>query len=120
MKNLKPYLLALFAIATLLAGLLVGWIRFFLTPSLVKDSIWYIKHFFGPNHPPEYTYNALYNYAIDITEHRNSIECFYQSIICILLIIVSIICFLWIKDIRRTSRQTKSTKGDKRQTNEQL
>src|SRR5688572_17329463 len=81
-------------------GVSIGLFEFFVTRALANHSLWYLDHFFGPNHPTEYTYDQLYEYAADLTRHRNSQAYYYQSIICVLLIFSGVNLLLWSKDGR--------------------
>jgi len=92
MKRKRSLILALGIFATVF-GILVGFFELFATRALAK--------FFGPNHPPEYSYDQLYLYAADLTQHRNVQAYFYQSTICIMFIVCGIILLLWSKDCKK-------------------
>jgi hypothetical protein len=100
MKRKRSLILALGIFATLF-GILVGFFELFATRALAKHSVWFLAKFFGPNHPPEYSYDQLYLYAADLTQHRNVQAYFYQSTICIMFIVCGIILLLWSKDCKK-------------------
>jgi hypothetical protein len=103
---LKFYFLIFVAILAFLSGAFVAWNRLFLTPYLVTDSLWALNKWYGPNHDPQVGYKELYDYAMQITNNRNSQVLFYQSIICVLFIFLSIILVLWSRDVKKQKRNT--------------
>jgi hypothetical protein len=106
----KYHLIVALGILAIVFGSLVGVFELFATRALVKHSVWFLEKFFGANHPPEYTYDQLYGYAADLTRHRNFQAYFYQSIICILLIVCGVIFLLWSKDVKSvTAMRSKSS-----------
>jgi hypothetical protein len=100
--KLKFYLLIILGIFALISSGFVAWIRFFLTPWLAEDSLSVLNKYYGPNHDPQFGYKGLYDYATQITQHRNSQACFYQSIICVLLVLLGGILLLWCRDYKKT------------------
>jgi len=100
----KYRLIFALGILAILIGIFVGCFELFATRALVKHSVWFLERFFGPNHPPEYTYDQLYGYAADLTRHRNSQAYFYQTIICVLFIACGVILFLWGRDNRSNEK----------------
>jgi hypothetical protein len=100
----KHHLIYTLGILFVTFGICVGLAELFVTSAFVNHSVWFLEKFFGPNHPPEYTFDQLYEYAADLTRHRNSQAYYYQSIICILLVVCGVILFLWGKDVRSNHR----------------
>ena len=97
---MKYYSVILLGILALLSAAFVGWNRLVFTPWLASDSLYTLNNLYGPNHDPQFGYNSLYDYARHITEHRNSQALFYQSIICLLCIVLGIISVLWSRDVK--------------------
>jgi hypothetical protein len=85
----KYRLIFIFGILAIAFGICVGLSELFITHALAKHSVWFLGNFSGPNHPPEIGYDQLYEYTTRLTQHRNSQAYFYQSIICILLIVTA-------------------------------
>jgi hypothetical protein len=107
--KLKLSIIAILGGLMLVAALLVGCFELFGTEALARHSVWYLNKFFGPGHAPEYTYDMLYQYASDITHHRNHQAFFYQSIICVMLTALGTLFLLWGRDIvRLTGRDNGS------------
>lgn len=102
---MKTKLIIAFGISTILFGIAVAFYELFVTRALVRHSAWFLEKFFGPNHPPEYTYDQLYKYAGDLTLHRNYQAYLYQSVICFLLIVCGVVSLLWSKDCKRNYRK---------------
>jgi hypothetical protein len=106
MKRRKYYSLTFLAIVAFLLAIFVALVRLFFIPMLADDSLWALKHFYGPNQHLNVTYNDLYNYAMQNIQDRNSQVSHYLSIICILLIVFGSCLFWWSRDIKRISKST--------------
>lgn len=104
MNRLKFYLLTGFSVVTFLIAIYVGWLRLVFTPWLAQDSTFTMEKTLGPNHDPHYhpSYDDLYHYAAGITQHRDSLALFYQTVICLLFVLLGIILLLWSRDVKKS------------------
>ena len=69
--------------------------------ALVAHDEWFVPHFFGPQHPPEYSYDQLYEYTVNLTRLRDQAELRFFYTLASSCIILGGVLFAWARDRKR-------------------
>lgn len=76
---------------------------------------WFVPHFFGPGHKPEYGYDQLYDYTVNLTMLRDRAELWFSYTLTISCVILGGVLFAWARDRKRLrdfKKQSSNTKID--------
>ena len=77
--------------------------------ALVAHDEWFVPHFFGPQHPPEYGYDQLYDYTVNLTKLRGQAELRFIYTLASSCLILGGVLFAWARDRRRLIDFTKQS-----------
>ena len=99
--NLGPKVLSLAGLLILTAGLAILLLTLFVVRGLTHHSVWYLQKFYGPGGSAQPGYDQLFQYARDITNHRNALAVSLYSAIGVLTIVLGFVVILWSRDRKR-------------------
>ena len=85
----------------LATGLVILLLTIFGVRSLTHHSVWYLQKFYGVGKPQEVGYDQLFEYARDITNHRNALAVGLFSAVGILTMALGLVVILWSRDRKR-------------------
>ncbi len=77
--------------------------------ALVAHDEWFVPHFFGPQHSPEYGYDQLYAYTVNLTKLRGQAELRFIYTLASSCVILGGVLFAWACDRRRLIDFTKQS-----------
>ncbi len=85
----------------LVVGMAVLLLTLFVVRGLTHHSIWYLQKFFGAGRSQQVGYDQLFDYARDITNHRNALAVGLYSAVGILTVVLGFVLILWSRDRKR-------------------
>jgi hypothetical protein len=68
---------------------------------LTHHSVWYLQKFYGPGRAEQVGYDQLFEYARNITNHRNALAVGLYSAVGILIMVLGLVVILWSRDRKR-------------------
>jgi hypothetical protein len=99
--TLRSKALAVIGGVLLAVGIIVLIFTFFGVRALTHHSVWYLQKFYGAGRSEQVGYDQLFDYARDITTHRNSLAVGLYSAVGILTTVLGFVVILWSRDRRR-------------------
>jgi hypothetical protein len=104
---MKRQPLAYVGLFFIVIGVAVFLLTAFGIQALKAHDEWYVPHFFGPQHAPEYGYDQLYDYTVNLTRLRGLAELRFFYTLASSCVILGGVLFGWARDRKRLRDFTK-------------
>jgi hypothetical protein len=98
---MKRQPLAYIGVSFFLIGIAFLLLTVFGIQALDTHDKWFVPHFFGPGHPPEYGYDQLYDYTVNLTILRGRAEFRFFYTLTVSCVILGVVLLAWAHDRKR-------------------